>query len=561
MNHNKVCISLPPDGRWMRFAQESLQRYGAMVGFSQKLEEMCASSVMEACEELVRKAEEAGVDDAIDLRLDYRGETIVIDIVYNSRIPLNPHETEEYEIPDAGTDLDAIDMDTLWLHMIKRRMDRVRFMVQGSRHVLRMIKYRRDEGKEKQAWVMTIKPELRKGVILHLDDPSAEHSGSTLQAPGTGVLMLSPSQTFIIRHMDGKASFHDLYMAHLDALGLTSPAMLAGLYERLESMGMLLTPEDGMKSSRFKRIIKKIVNPDFTIPNADGVVAAVHDKTRFLYSHLGLGVLLAIGFSGLVPYWEHRTNFMAAVANLEEVFLRTPLVLLPVYLLTLIHISLHELGHGVTCKHFGGKVSRLGIMFYLASFIFYCDTTAAWSFPQKRQRILVSLGGPIVSFAVLGSGLWAAGHFAGTGSIWESVLVAFCLFSLFTLIMNFNPFIKMDAYYMLLDYTGIPNLRERSFKFLERKFFAWLGVGSEADTKVTLRERKIFWWYGVLGGLATVLFVAVPLFRLNYMLSANSASGGRLLFVALVAALLIVRLGNTAYGKIKAVRYREYKIQ
>ena len=135
----------------MRFAQDSLHQYSRMVGFPPRLEDMCASSVMEACEQLIGKAKETGITDPIDLMLDYRGETIVIDIAYNRRIPLNPHQTRDYEIPDAKSKMEDLDMDTLWLHMIKGRMDRVRFMVKGSCHVLRMVKYRRDEGKEKQS--------------------------------------------------------------------------------------------------------------------------------------------------------------------------------------------------------------------------------------------------------------------------------------------------------------------------------------------------------------------------------------------------------------------------
>jgi hypothetical protein len=552
---------LPADPRWMRFAQDSLHQYSRMVGFSPRLEEMCASSVMEACEQLIGKAKETGITDPIDLMLDYRGETIIIDIAYNRRVPLNPHQTRDYEIPDAKSKMEDIDMDTLWLHMIKSRMDRVRFMVKGSCHVLRMVKYRRDEGKEKQAWVMTIKPELHKGIILHLENPDAEHPGSTLQSPGRGVLKLGPGETFIIRNMDGKTSFHDLYMAHIDALGLTSPEMLAGLYERLEAMGMLADPELDAKNTRVRRVIKKMINPDISIPNADGVVAAVHKKTSFLYSWLGFGVLMAIGFSGLIPFFEHYAQFNTCLMNLEQTFLGNPWLILPLYLLILMHVGLHELGHGVTCKHYGGKIPRLGIMFYLASFIFYCDTTAAWNFPAKKHRILVSLGGPIISFAIMGLGVWTAGYYAGTGLIWEPVFVAFSVFNFFGLVLNFNPFIKMDAYYMLLDYTGIPNLRERSFKFLERKTMGWLGLGSHEDTKVTLSERKVFWWYGILGGLVTLTFFAIPIVRLNYLLTAESVSGGKLFFAMLIGILLILRLGNLAFGKIKSIRYREYKIQ
>lgn len=561
MTDNRITISLPVDKRWMSFAQESLKQYSYMVGFSPRLEEMCSSSVMEACEELVRKAQETDISEPIELRLDYKGETIVVDIAYNGHIPLNPHETEDYELPDMDTNIDDIDMDALWLHIIKRRMDRVRFMVRGSKHVLRIVKYRRDKGKEKQAWVMAIKPELRKGIILHLADPEAEHPSSTLQAPGTGVLRLGPSETFFIRNMDGKINFHDLYMAHIDAIGLTSPEILAKLYESLEAMKMLASPEKDRKNSRFRQVVRKVINPDISIPNADAVVTKVHKRTRLLYSYLGLVILIAIGLSGIIPYIEHRTQFINVIMNLEEIFLSNPQLILPVYFLTLIHVSLHELGHGVTCKHYGGNVPRLGIMFYLASFIFYCDTTASWNFPEKKHRILVSLGGPIISFAIFGLGLWGAGFYAGTGSMWEYVFVAFSLFNFFGLAMNFNPFIKMDAYYMLLDYTGIPNLRERSFKFLERKTLGWIGLGREEDTKATLKERKVFWWYGIGGGLVTLVFLAMPILRLNHMLNAESVSSGRFLFAILIGSLLIIRLGNIAYSKIKSVRHREYKIQ
>jgi len=561
MSDNRITITLPSDSSWLPFAHESLHQYGQMVGFSERLEEMLTSSVMEACEELFRKAAQTAVSDTVSLCLDFKGEAVVVDIEYNSHIPLNPHETEDYEVPDGDTDLEDLDIETLWLHMIKRRMDRVRFMVRGSRHVLRMIKYRRDEGKEKQAWVMGIKPELHKALVLHLDDPKAEHPSSVLQNPGTGVLKLGPSETFIIQRIDGETSFHDIYMAHIDALGLTSPDMLARLYEKLESMKMLVDPEDGLKKARIRQFIKKIINPNISIPRADEFVTAVHRKTKFLYSHFGLWILLAIGLSGIIPYWEHLTRFRVVIAGLEDRIFNQPLFIIPVYIMLLVHVTLHELGHGVACKHYGGKIPRLGIMFYLASFIFYCDTTAAWTFPKKRHRILVSLAGPIISFAIFGAGLWAAGYYAGTDSMWELVFVSFCLVNMFALIMNFNPFIRMDAYYMLIDYTTIPDLREKSFKFLKRKTLGWLGFGSAGDTKVTIRERRIFWWYGILGALMTLCFLVIPILRLNYLLRAESLFGGKLFIALLIVALLVARLASVAFSMVKSIRYREYKIQ
>jgi putative peptide zinc metalloprotease protein len=304
-----------------------------------------------------------------------------------------------------------------------------------------------------------------------------------------------------------------------------------------------------------------VINPSFSIPKADRVTAAVHRWTRLFFTRLGVVFLLLLGASGFIPLWNHYPLMLARVKGLEQALFHYPEMLVALYLLILIHVSLHELAHGVTCKHFGGKVPRMGIMFYLASFIFFCDTTAAYTFPKKSQKLLVSLGGPMVSFAVFGLGLWAAGYFAGSGSLWEYVFVAFSLFNFFGLVMNFNPFIKMDAYYMLMDLTGIHKLRAKSFRFLYRKLFGWLGAGSEKDVKATVKERRIFWWYSILGVVMTGLFIAAPLVRLVYMLQTHSLHGGRALFVITACALLLARMTALAFHRMRTMFYREYKLK
>ncbi|WP_415715068.1 hypothetical protein [Maridesulfovibrio sp.] len=564
MTDNHISVTLPSDERWLHFVHDTVRRYGGMVGFSPKLEEMFSCSVMEACEELFRLSAEASITDSVDLHMDFKGGAVVVDISYNRNIPLNPHEAEDFEVPDQGTELDDLDASTLWLHLIKRRMDRVRFMVRGRHHVLRLVKYRREEGKEMQAWIMSITPKLRKRLILHLNDPDAEFPTGVLQDKGQGALKLGVSETFIVRNMDGVTSFHDLYMAHADKVGLMSPAQLVMLYEKLERLDMLASPDDAVQNSKVKRLVRRIINPNFTIPHADRVVSAVHTATRPLFSFAGLILLLGIGLSGVYPWWGKWDHFREIITGLEAALISRPMYLIPIYFMTLGQVAFHEFGHGAVCKHYGGKVPRMGIMFYLAMFIFYCDTTAAWTFPDKRQRILVSMGGPLVSFALLGAGLWGAAYYADTGSGWKYVFVAFSMFTFFGLVMNFNPFIKMDAYYMLVDYTGISNLRTKSFKFLEHKIFDRLGFESEAkgaSPPHTKRERRIFWWYGILGSFVTVFFLVTPLVRIKYLLTAESVSQGRLFVALLIGALLLARLARAAFGKFRAMRYREYKIQ
>jgi len=559
--NNRISILLPPSGRWLSFLSDGIVRYARTMGFSKPLEDRIVHSVMEACEELIRVTEQAGVSDPFNVFLDFKGEAAIIEIEYSGRIPLNPYEAEEYEVPDASTDMDSLNTEALWLFLIKKQMDRIFFRVRGGRRVLSMMQYRREEGMEKRLWAMSLRPELRKGLHLHLREDADAPPCCVLQKSSGGVLMLGPSETFFVCNMNGAKTFHDLYMDHVDAIGLVSPNLPAALYEKLEAMEMLAHAKDEARKNRWKEILHKIINPSFSIPKADEVVTAVHRRTRFFFTPVGVALLLLLGASGLVPLWRSYPLLLEKVAGLEEMLFNFPRMLIPLYVLTLIHVGLHELGHGVTCKHFGGKVPRMGIMFYLASFIFFCDVTAAYNFAKKSQKLLVSLGGPIVSFAVLGLGLWGAGYFAGSDSLWEYVFVAFSLLNFFGLVMNFNPFIKMDAYYMLMDLTGIPNLREKSFRFLNRKLWGWLGFGSDEDVKVTLKERRIFWWYGLLGSAMTLLFTAAPLWQLIYLLQAHSLHGGRALFLILGCALLLARMGALAFKRMRGMFYRDYKLK
>ena len=51
---------------------------------------------------------------------------------------------------------------------------------------------------------------------------------------------------------------------------------------------------------------------------------------------------------------------------------------------------LHELGHALTCKHFGGDCHEVGVLLLLFTPCLYCNVSDAWLFPGKWQRIAVS---------------------------------------------------------------------------------------------------------------------------------------------------------------------------
>jgi putative peptide zinc metalloprotease protein len=559
LEQHRVSLGLVPDPGWLPLVEDVVRRFADRLGFSRRLTEMVVSAVLEACDNLALAAGQAGIVEACRVDLAAGDGAVTVDIAYNGKIPLNPLATEDYEVPDAGCDPDCVKADALWLHLIKRRMDKVFFRVEGSRHVLSLVKYRRQEGREGEVWVLRRCPKLSAHARLDIHEAEDGRVRGLVYNPTTGVaLRLGPSELFIVRRLDGVASLYDIYLEHIDALGLISPGALASLYENLECHGLLQT-EAG--AARRPSLLRRLVNPNFSIPNADAVIDVLYRRLGFLVGPLGAGILVALGLSGFYPLLAEARSPLS-IAGLEAFYLDHPLALVILYGMMLGTVAVHELAHGLVCKHYGGRVHRLGVMFYLGMFVFYCDTTSAYTFPRTSQKLLVSLAGPLTSLAFLALGLWMARGLAGTGSQAEYLWVSFNVLCLFGLVMDANPCIKMDGYYMLMDWLGLPNLRERSFAYLRKRLLGrfFPQAPGQGQREPDARERRVFWWYGLCGALFSLAFIVWPIAHYTRILWRHSASQGRIIWAALLLSLALMRLARQAYARIHAWRHREYRI-
>ena len=232
------------------------------------------------------------------------------------------------------------------------------------------------------------------------------------------------------------------------------------------------------------------------------------------------------------------------------------------YLGFLAAVAVHELGHGLTCKHFGGRVNRFGVMFYLAMFIFYCDVSSAWNFPRKRERLLVSLGGPFTTAFLASACFWAfhwlpaGATFARTAAGVLGVVLAFGF------LMNFNPFIKMDGYYMLMDLTECPNLRRLAFGYLRVRLLRGERPAGLDPARLTPRMKGLFWAYGLAGVAVTLLFLVRPAwYFVSAMLSGPDAHSGRLFLAVVLLALVLARFALRAARAAHERRHRSWKLK
>ena len=555
-----IAIRVKPEFAWVHTVEAAARHYLKARSLPRQLIAETCAAIVEATEQLIAVC--AAKDSAMPFEVGFiwKDQVVQVHFVYDSSVPLNPHQEPNYEVPSTGADA-AVVLEGLWLHIIKRTMDRVFFRIDGKRACLVMTKYCREEHKSRQLWVMGLSPKLRADLAVeHPTDTAGPHQSGDAIIHDTRtkrVLKLSPSDAFILDRLDGKNTLEDIYLEHAVERGPISPDHVKRLYETLEAAGMLENTAGVAKDrARWQRWLA----PVFSIPRPDATVAWVLRRTRFMLHPLGVTALIMIGVSGLIPLAMNWVDVVGIFRRIDDMILQRPGLAALAYLCMLLEVALHEFAHGVTCKHFGGKVRQLGIMWYMAMFIFFCDTTSAWTFQKKSQRIRVSLAGPLVSWAVFGVTAWCAGITTAGASPWAVLWILLTFMYAFGLVMNFNPLIRMDAYYMLVDWTGIPNLQKKSFEYLTAAILGWAGKKPSPVEPPSLREKRIFVIYGMLSALMSFFFILLPFWRLMniWMADRQFTVGGAVTFI--VVALVVGGMVFKAYEMVCAARHREYKI-
>ena len=140
------------------------------------------------------------------------------------------------------------------------------------------------------------------------------------------------------------------------------------------------------------------------------------------------------------------------------------------YLLAMVVLGFHEIGHGHACKHYGGRVPAMGFALIYLTPAFYTDTTEGEVKGSRSQRLVISLAGvwaELMIYADRDSDL--VGHATGHRRA-QRRLHLMLITGISAVLINWNPLIKLDGYYMLCEILGIVDLKEASTAYVS----AWV---------------------------------------------------------------------------------------
>ena len=367
---------------------------------------------------------------------------------------------------------------------------------------------------------------------------------------GTYILRFSPEQWKLVQLFNGERSYHEVAELFQEETGLAlteeDVREFADSLEEREiwyrtSLELSTTASQKLADERRRRAAKKIdlAMITFSTWDPDDYLTRLHARLSFVYTKwftfLTLGafaVMVLIFVNGWSEIWRDTVQYYTftdkSAADLVEFWL--------------LFCGLgffHESAHGLTCKHFGGGVHKMGFMLVYLSPAFFCDVGEVYVYGGKWPRVAAILAGIWVElmFCSVASIVWW-GTPAGS-PIHDFAYKVMLITGLAVVLMNLNPLIKLDGYYLFGEMIGIPTIKEGSTEYLS----SWLkrNVFRLPVDVPYLRPRRrwLFVGYATISGLYSyvVLFAIV---RILYNVVSHFSTQWAFL-PALLLALLIFR--------------------
>ncbi|MBF0434176.1 MAG: biotin/lipoyl-binding protein [Magnetococcales bacterium] len=170
--------------------------------------------------------------------------------------------------------------------------------------------------------------------------------------------------------------------------------------------------------------------------------------------------LLVTGLALLLGGFLTLRQWDAFVGSLNG--MTTPAGVATLFVTLLSAKLVHELGHALVAKRLGCRIPAMGVAFLVMWPLLYTDTNETWRLTRKKDRFKVALAGvaaesllaiwALLAWALVEEGPWRGALFSLVAVVWTG-----------TLLLNINPFMRFDGYFMLSDALDMPNLHERSF--------------------------------------------------------------------------------------------------
>ena len=318
-------------------------------------------------------------------------------------------------------------------------------------------------------------PKQAPGIDAHRDTDSTGEEIITLKDPRRGTYFrLSGGGYFLWQLLDGRHTLQDLMLEYYEKFGSFEPQAVTEIVGRLTEAGFA----EGVKLSgeadetlarptRVQRALSKsreILEWRATVGGVDTLIGRLYGGgVRLLYTRVAQLIFAVVTLAGLAAFALGIGDFGSALTETQA----GGWLLLFWFPASLLALLIHEAGHAFTTKHYGREVPSVGVGWYWFGPIAYVDTSDMWLEGRRWPKMAVSLAGPYADMVM--GGVAALGALISPDPILSAFLWQFALVSYIEVLLNLNPLMEFDGYYILIDWLDKPNLRPDAL--------AWLGRG------------------------------------------------------------------------------------
>jgi putative peptide zinc metalloprotease protein len=169
---------------------------------------------------------------------------------------------------------------------------------------------------------------------------------------------------------------------------------------------------------------------------------------------------------------------------------------------------LHEAGHALAVRRFGGSVHEVGITLVAGLPLFHVEASDSYLFPKKSQRLAVASSGILIEILAAAGliGIWLVLADGFTRQLFTHLII---LASVSTIFFNGNPLMRYDGYYILADALDMPDLRQRARAHITALLSNFL-TGLDSNNKATRRDAWILGSYGIASSIyLLIVFLGV----------------------------------------------------
>ena len=270
----------------------------------------------------------------------------------------------------------------------------------------------------------------------------------------------------LIGRCDGRRSLQAIWDALLEELRDAAPTQdeVIRILGQIEGQGLLfydVSPDaESLQRRLDERNRRGFINPfALRIPLGDPTPLLrklewlspllFNPFVMFLWAATTL-VALSVTASNWTALHAHAVAWMPTSRYLGLAFVAFPVIK-----------ALHELGHALAVRRWGGGVHEAGFSLFALVPAPYVNASAASAFRSRFKRVIVSAAGIMVELflAALALAIWLN---VQPGLLSDLAFVTMFIAGVSTLLFNGNPLLTFDGYYVLCDALDLPNLGPRS---------------------------------------------------------------------------------------------------